>query len=179
MRWPIAHLLAVACVLCAGVPTGAATKRASVNEPSRGDPKVLALIGQAIESVDVVKRGSTVVELCTIRDRDGDPAYTIYWFYHLTQAAVQVHGRAELVLISAAGKVLGAYDYEGLDAPRCAGGKIYPEDDFSGDNAERYVTLFPPDRLPRWLGDGGKFSRASRYRHASTVDGIRLPRAVP
>lgn len=173
----IGHLLAIACLLCAGGDqAAAATKRAGVDEPSRGDARVFALMAQqSIESRDVVERGSTLVKLCTIRTRDGRAAYTMYWFFHLTQAAVQVHGRSELVVVTAAGNVLGVYSYDGMDAPKCRGGKIYPVDDFSHDDYASYVTTFAPHRLPRWLGDGGEFSAAPRYESTRMVDGVRLP----
>jgi|WetSurMetagenome_2_1015567.scaffolds.fasta_scaffold397959_2 hypothetical protein len=178
MRLPITCLVPLVCLVCAVSPTHAASKVADVNEPSRGDPKVFVLMARQGFESGLLKRGSTLAKLCTIRSDSGAPAYTLYWFYHLTQAAEQVHGRAELVAISAVGNVLGRYDYEGTDKPRCAGGKVYPVDDDLSDDPARYVTTFAPDQLPKWLGDGGQFFPVTRYERASSVDGIRLPRTT-
>ena len=164
-----------ASALGQGVPA-AATRRAGVDEPSLGDARVLALMArQSIESRDVVERGSTLVKLCTIRTHDGRASYTLYWFLHLTQAAVQVHGRSEVVVVSALGNVLGVYGYDG-EPPRCSGGKTYPVvSEFFHEDPANYVTTFPPHRLPRWLGAGEEFSPAPRYESTRVVDGVGLP----
>jgi hypothetical protein len=174
MRRPITHLVALSCLLFAVAPALAGSKVANVGEPSRGDPKVFALMAQQGLEHGALKRGSTLAKLCTIRTRTGHPAYTLYWFYHLTQAAEVVHGRAELIAISGAGNVLGTYGYEGTDKPKCAEGKVFPVDDPPGDQSQ-FVTTFAPDRLPEGLGDGGQFFPAPRYERAASVDGIGLP----
>jgi hypothetical protein len=172
----ITSLIALSCLLFAVPPALAASKDVHVNERSRGDPKVFALMARQGFEQGALKRGSTLAKLCTIRTRTGRPAYTLYWFNHLTQAAEEVHGRSELIAISAAGNVLGSYDYEGDDKPRCAHGKVTPVEDPPIEDESRYVTTFAPDRLPEILGDGGDFSPASRYSRATSVDGIKLPR---
>ncbi len=175
----IASLIALSFVLLDVPPALAASNVAQVNEPSRGDPKVFALMARQDVENQAMKRGSTLAKLCTIRTAKRHVAYTLYWFFHLTQAAEVVHGRSELIAISAAGHVLGVYDYEGADEPKCANGKVYPVGDLAGDLSDksRFVATFAPDRLPDSLGEGGMaFVPAPRYEHARSADGIRLPR---
>jgi hypothetical protein len=171
MRGALACLVALACVLCAASQAPAAWKVAGVNEPSRGDPRIFALMARQGFESDALERGSTLAKICTIHDPAGRPAYDVYWFYHLAQAAQEGHGRSELVLISAAGNVLGAYDYEGLHRPRCADLLAAPEEGFP------HPTL-APGQIPGSLGgDVGAFTPAPRYEHAVRVDGIWLPAA--
>jgi hypothetical protein len=177
MRRPIISVLTLSYLLLDVSAALAASNVAKVNEPSRGDPKVFALMARQGIEHDALKRGSTLAKLCTIRTSTGHAAYTLYWFFHLTQAAEGVHGRSELIAISAAGHVLGVYGYDAIDKPRCADGKVYPVDDLPGDLSDqsRYVTTFAPDRLPEWLGNGGPFSPVPRYERAVLVDGVGLP----
>ncbi|NEX91907.1 hypothetical protein [Caulobacter sp. 17J65-9] len=171
-----AWLLVLACL--AGAPVQArAGPFADVNEPSRGDPKIYALLARQDFEREVLARGTTLSKVCTIRTAAGRPAYDIYWFYHLTQGASEAHGRSELIVISAAGNVVGSYSYEGDDKPRCVDGEIHPVDRALADDPAPYVTTFPPDQLPSWLGDGGEFYPADRYKDAVRADGIWLPKA--
>jgi len=175
MRRLIACLVALPCLLFAVPPAIAGSKVADVNERSRGNPRVFALMARQGFEDGELKRGSTLAKLCTIRTSAGRPAYTLYWFFHLTQAAETVHGRSEVIAISAEDNVLGSYGYDGTGRPRCADGKVFPVDDqIEGD--ARFVTTFTPDRLPDVLGDGGEFFPAHRYTRAASVDGVQLPR---
>ena len=171
---PITSLVALICLLLTVPPALAAPKVAKVNEPSFGDRKVFALMARQGVEGDALKRGSTLAKLCTIRSSGRRPVYTLYWFQHLTQAAEVVHGRTELIVISAARNVLGTYDYEGTDKPTCVDQKVFPVDYLPGDQG-RFVTYFPADRLPDSLGDGGAFSPMRRYDRVRSVDGVQLP----
>jgi hypothetical protein len=171
MRGAFACLGALACLICALPQARAASGVAGANEPSQGDPKIFALMARQGFETDALKRGSMLAKVCTIRDAAGRGAYDVYWFNHLAQAAQEADGRSELVLISAAGNVLGAYDHEGLGRPRCADVLATPGD----PNGLLHATL-APGQIPGSLG-GGAFTPATRYEHAIKVDGIWLPEA--
>jgi hypothetical protein len=171
MRRSSACLLALACLFGSLPQASAASPVAGADEPSRGDRRIFALMARQGFESDALARGTTLSKVCTIRDPAGRPAYDVYWFYHLTQAAQVVHGRSELVLISAAGNVLGAYDWDGVDRPTCAHIRAAPGEEFPDGR-------LTPGQLPAWLGgDASAFTPGPRYEHAVRVDGIWLPEA--
>jgi hypothetical protein len=158
--------------------TAAAADEARPLERSRGDPAVFAILArQGIEPAIVLASGTTLTKLCDIRHADGRASYHLYWLEHLTQAAIQVHGRAEIIVISHAGDVLGTYDSDMRERPRCAGhNSLVRTVDVADGKAEQHATTFSPSRLPHWLGGGsGFFSAATPYVTVTNVDGIALP----
>ena len=150
------------------------------NDRSEGDPRVYALLGRQGFEREQLAQGSTLQKICTIKSSSGSPEYALYWLTHLTQAAQVVHGTAEFIVISRRGNLLGTYDSDMSEQPRCLGhNDIVRVVDVGTENSIRHVTPFAPKRLPKWLGGGsGFFIPAERYEGALQADGIGLPKLI-
>ena len=96
----------------------------------------------------------------------------------LTQAAQVVHGSAWIVAISQSGNVLGSYDSDRGEHPRCIGEvKIARTVDGDAGAPVTHETVFAAGELPNWLGGGsGFFSTSPRYDGRAEVDGVKMPK---
>lgn len=146
------------------------------HDRSKGDPSVYAILTK--QGFGSLAQGATLISLCSIRTKRGEGGYDLYWLEKLTQAAIVVHGSARIVAISRAGHVLGSYDSDMDEHPKCIGGNKIARavDDGKEDRMVVHETKFTPDTLPHWLGGGsGFFSPQARYEGQAQVDGVKMP----
>jgi hypothetical protein len=152
---------------------------AGVNRPqdrSVGDPRVFAILSK--QGFGNLARGATLTSICSIRAKDGRAGYNLFWLERLTQAAIVVHGNARIIAISQLGHVLGSYDSDMGENPRCIGGaKIARTVDGEAGSRIVHETNFVPGELPHWLGGGsGFFYPSAGYEGRAQVDGVKVPK---
>ncbi len=183
MGWFVSRLVVrLSLALCLSAVGMRASWAADVAEPtdrSVGDPAVFALLaGQGFDR-DWLDHGTTLNKICDIKFPNGRISYHLYWLEHLSQAAIQVHGQAELLVVSARTNILGTYDSDMNEKPRCLGNNRMIRAVYEIGGMGKYITAFSPDRLPVWLGGGsGFFTPGNKFVGATSADGITLPTPV-
>jgi hypothetical protein len=164
--------LVAAVALIASTTAHAAVDRPT--DPSEGNPRILTVLSG--DGLGDLSHGVRLTKLCSVRSRRGDGAYDLYQFNRLTQAAIQVHGTARIVAISASGHLLGSYDDLSNGVGRCLGGRKLVRRNDDGASASVIETKFVPGELPASLADGQEFfARGARIGNRQVVDGVKLP----